>query len=130
MASAKDDAWTPKVKVSRHILAGVQELGGQDGQLPTQIWQLSDDEMEVGSFMGAAKDDAWTPKVKVSINILLGVQDLGGLGGQLPTQIWQLSDDVMEVGSFTGAAKDDAWTVKVSHTFSKSCIDPPYLTKS
>ena len=35
--------------------------------------ELSDDEMEVGSFMAAAKDDAWTPKVKVSVNILAGV---------------------------------------------------------
>ena len=32
--------------------------------------ELSDDEMEVGSFMASAKDDAWTPKVKVSRNIL------------------------------------------------------------
>ena len=32
--------------------------------------ELSDDEMEVGSFMASAKDDAWTPKVKFSMNIL------------------------------------------------------------
>ena len=73
MASAKDDAWTPKVKVSSYYLSGVQELGGQGGQ----FWYFSDDEMEVGSFMASAKDDTWTPKVKVSMNILAGVQELG-----------------------------------------------------
>ena len=35
--------------------------------------ELSDDEMEVGSFMASAKDDAWTPKVKVSSYYLSGV---------------------------------------------------------
>ena len=35
--------------------------------------ELSDDEMEVGSFMASAKDDAWTPQVKVSSYYLSGV---------------------------------------------------------
>ena len=71
--------------------------------------ELSDDEMEVGSFMASAKDDAWTPKVKVSRNILAGVQELVGQGGQF----WYLSDDKMQAWSFMASAKDDAWTPKV-----------------
>ena len=38
--------------------------------------ELSDDEMEVGSFMASAKDDAWTPKVKVSFDYIFFSADV------------------------------------------------------